>query len=384
MRRGSSTALLPVLAILLLVPGVTWAAQRAGLAETLERELGLTRQAVDLERAIDALERAQAGTEYTIAILDHTGRESVRKLDAYRTSKGDRGAQVRLRARAMYKLARGGVMRMALEPVDRSGVAAAERVSRGRDLRWLVRHDLQELAVYHRAEVRAHADLVDAMRGFQAVSAITMITELQEAGLGGAQGAVEPELGRTKRSRRQSLARRHHRTKRDERQLMRLLKDNWKELDALRGLTAGQLVRPVRGAVAGEFGAYEDPVLRLPMERNGVELKATLNEAVRAAAAGRVAMVARLPGYEEVVVLDHGGGQFTMTGRMWRLEVAEGDDVDAGDVLGFVAPKVVDDGLGTTVYLELRHGDKPVDPAQYLRGRRRSRAANRTRETSPD
>ncbi len=355
----------------LLAPSLALAARGDALEEVIEHELSLTRQAADIERAIDALERAQAGTEYTIAILDHTGKESVRKLDAYRTSKGDRDVRVKARARAMYKLARGGVMRMALEPVDESGVRAADRVRRGRDLRWLVRHDLQELSVYQRAELQARRDLVESMRGFQAVSAVSMVTALQDVGLAAAQGAVEPELGRTKRARRRQVSRRDGRVGHDERKLLRFLRGNYRELGDLRGWSADRLVRPVRGSVVGSFGAYTDPVLQLPMERNGIEISAKLNDAVRASAPGKVAMLARLPGYEQVVVIDHGGGQFTMTGRMWRLEVEEGDELDAGDVLGFVAPKSVDDGLGTSIYFELRHGDMPVDPTSRLRGGRR-------------
>lgn len=356
---------------LIFAPSLALAARSGNLGEILERELSLTRQAADLERAIDALERAQAGTEYTIAILDHTGKESVRKLDAYRTSKGDRDERVKARARAMYKLARGGVMRMALEPVDDAGTSAADRVRRGRDLRWLVRHDLQELSVYQRAETQARRDLVESMRGFAAVSAVSMVTALQDVGLAAAQGAVEPELGRTKRARRRAVARRDGSVGGGERKLLRFLRGNYRELGQLRGWSSDRLVPPVRGSIVGRFGTYTDPVLRLPMERNGVEIETKLNAPVRASAPGKVAMLARLPGYEQVVVLDHGGGQFTMTGRMWRLQVEEGDELDAGDVLGFVAPKSVDDGLGTSIYFELRHGDKPVDPSPRLRRRRR-------------
>jgi len=77
-------------------------------------------------------------------------------------------------------------------------------------------------------------------------------------------------------------------------------------------------------------------------------------------------MVSRLPGYEEVVVIDHGDGVLTLTGRLWRLQVAQGELVERGEVLGQVAPKAVDDGLGTTVYVELRHGERPVDPTPRL------------------
>jgi murein DD-endopeptidase MepM/ murein hydrolase activator NlpD len=90
-------------------------------------------------------------------------------------------------------------------------------------------------------------------------------------------------------------------------------------------------------------------------------------------AAGRVVMVSSLPGYEEIVVIDHGSGQLTLVGRLWQVEVAEGDDVKRGQTIGRVAPKVVDDGLGPSVYAEVRRADVPVDPAPLLRRPKRAR-----------
>jgi septal ring factor EnvC (AmiA/AmiB activator) len=86
---------------------------------------------------------------------------------------------------------------------------------------------------------------------------------------------------------------------------------------------------------------------------------------------GRVVMVTALPGFENVVVLDHGGGQYTLTARLWDIGVEEGQELEGGDLLGRVAAKPLDDGLGSTVYIELRHGEKPVDPTQYLKRARR-------------
>jgi septal ring factor EnvC (AmiA/AmiB activator) len=67
-----------------------------------------------------------------------------------------------------------------------------------------------------------------------------------------------------------------------------------------------------------------------------------------------------------VVVIDHGAGQYSLTARLWRVELQEGQQVEAGAIVGRVAPKGIDDGLGTTVYIELRHGEKPIDPTPYL------------------
>ena len=61
-------------------------------------------------------------------------------------------------------------------------------------------------------------------------------------------------------------------------------------------------------------------------------------------------------------------------GRLWQVQVAEGDEVERGQVIAQVAPKSVDDGLGTTVYVEVRRADVPIDPAPLLRRPPRTRA----------
>ncbi|MCA9710407.1 MAG: hypothetical protein KDK70_31495, partial [Myxococcales bacterium] len=61
-----------------------WRQLSARIGAALDAELGLTRQAADLERALGTLEREQTGAEYSAAVLDHAGRESMRRLSAYR------------------------------------------------------------------------------------------------------------------------------------------------------------------------------------------------------------------------------------------------------------------------------------------------------------
>ncbi len=340
------------------------------LEQALQRELGLTRTSTELAESLSVLDRERSSLEYTAAVLDHAGRESMRKLDAYRRKRGSREALARSRARSLYKLSRGGVARLAFESAGHEDREAElrERILRGRALRFLVRHDLEELSVYQRAETRAAAELVAAARELQSLAAIDLVGAVQEHTLVAAEHAINPNLRSTLRSRRRLARRVDDDLSREHKTLMRLVKRNWAELRSLRGLDgAPRLVRPVRGKVVGRFGEYTDRVLRLPMIRNGVELRARANEAVRAMADGRVVMVTTLPGYENVIVIDHGGGQYTLTARVWQLEVEEGAEVEGGDVLARVAPKSTDDGLGVTVYVELRHGEKPVDPTAYLR-----------------
>lgn len=376
MRRGLAVAvsLAALACICRSAAASSWQDARARLQEVIEQELGLTRQAVDLEEALAAIERSHAGTDYGAEILDRAGRESMRRLAAYAEAKGDREQLVRARARAMVKLARGGIMRLTFEREDDDGIDVAERLARGRDLRWLVRHDLRELSVYRRAETRAESELADALRGLQTTSALRMLEAMQAAALEGARQGVDPRLSRVSARRKDAIrSEGDHRVGRAERELLELLRDNWDELDALRG-AGDRLLAPVPGRVVGPFGETIDPVLRLPVVRNGVELAARVSARVRAMAAGRVVMVSRLPGYEDIVVIDHGAGQLTLLGRLWQVQVAEGDEVERGQVIAQVAPKSVDDGLGTTVYVEVRRADVPIDPAPLLRRPMRARA----------
>ncbi len=355
-----------------MVLGAGTDAYAGPLKDALEQELAAVRDARDLLRGAAALERERESLRWASTVLDHRSRESLRRLDAYRVSREARGDQARGRARAMYKLARGGMLRLYFEDVaargeDASTSKTAERVARGRTVRWLVRHDLRELAVHTRAENRARAELLSATRELAAISSLQMVHEMERGALAEATAALDPQLLAAKRSRRR--AQRRASPDASERKLLRAIVVDRAALDRARGLDLlepAALRRPVRGTIVGKFGTYDDPVLRLPMERNGIELRAARRERVRSVASGTVALVGSLPGFDEVVVVDHGNGYVSLTARLQDIQVEEGQELERGAQIGRVAPKGVDDGLGRTVYFELRHGERPVDPTEYL------------------
>jgi len=371
MRR--SIALVMVLASLGL-GGTALAARRernlgARLVETLQRELGLTRSAAEIQRGLTALDREQASLQYTVALLEHAGAESMRRLGAYAESLDDRELRMRARGRALYKLARGGAARLAFgEPLgeDQPGATAA-RLARARSLRELVRHDLHELTSHRRARLRARAELLAATREEQALAAAASVLVIETAVLEQAAVALDPRLAEAARARTVALRRAGSRARTAERELIAEVKASAQGLDELRGVAGGpRRVRPVRGVVVGSFGRYLDRVLAVPMRRNGIELAATRDEPVLAIAPGRVVLVTELPELGGAVVIDHGEGEYTLTARLWKIDVAVGDVVDGGRELARAAPKSIDDGLGRTVYFELRHGERPVDPEPYL------------------
>ncbi|HET6584856.1 MAG TPA: hypothetical protein VFG69_15465, partial [Nannocystaceae bacterium] len=102
------------------------------LVDALQRELGLTRSAAEVQRGLAALDREQASLVYAADVLGHASRESMRKLAAYDDVQADREAVARRRARALLKLSRGGVARLAFAESlgDEAEGATALRLAR--------------------------------------------------------------------------------------------------------------------------------------------------------------------------------------------------------------------------------------------------------------
>ena len=126
----------------------------------------------------------------------------------------------------------------------------------------------------------------------------------------------------------------------------------------------GRLPRPAVGRIEERFGERRDPRYGSVTFHKGVDIRAPRGTKVRAVAAGRVVHARWLRGYGNLVILDHGGGYYTLMGHLDRMEVVEGDDVEAGEVVGLVG----DTGSlkGAYLYFEIREGGRAVDPEAWF------------------
>ncbi len=371
MARRRSVLGIVAAAALAVAPGPARARRDDGAAERAAKEAAeILRRLAGVEGGAANLAAAGESMAYARRVLAYERSESIRKLRAYRIRRKARRKAARKRGRALYGLARGGILRL-LFAEDRAETSA--RTQKARTIRLLVRHDLSELAVYRDAERRAGQELAAAVRTTGALAALATFADLQADLAEGGRGVLVAAADRAQRAVRRAM---RQGAKLPPKVARALRAERAKVRRARRNLLRPRgLVRPVRGRIVGRFGPYEDPVLRIPSERLGVELAARPGRPVRAVAPGKVAYTGEIPGFGLVVVIDHGDGFASVTGRLMALAVAPEQPVDAGTVLGKVAPKPVEDGLGPTVYLELRHGTRPIDPAPYLaRPRRRGSA----------
>jgi murein DD-endopeptidase MepM/ murein hydrolase activator NlpD len=120
-------------------------------------------------------------------------------------------------------------------------------------------------------------------------------------------------------------------------------------------------------ALTSRFGLREHPMLGIRRAHLGVDLAAPSGSPIVATSDGIVGEADWRGGYGLLVALEHGGGIETRYGHMSRLNVAAGQSVHKGDVIGFVGST----GLSTGPHLhyEVRVNGQPINPLPLLGSR---------------
>ena len=128
----------------------------------------------------------------------------------------------------------------------------------------------------------------------------------------------------------------------------------------------GKLDWPVNGSLVYTFGR-EVQQNNTSIRWNGVGISAANGTAVKSVAAGKVATVRALGTYGLTVIVEHGGGDYSIYGSLGRADVKEGQTVTKGQNIGIVG--VSDPDLPPHLHFEIRRGRAAVDPVTWLRRR---------------
>lgn len=117
---------------------------------------------------------------------------------------------------------------------------------------------------------------------------------------------------------------------------------------------------PVQGPIVSRYGRQYHSTLKTTTLNLGIEIQGPVAAPVRAAVSGEVALITRIPGYGQGIILDNGSGYFTIYANLSGIRVNTGDKVKTCQELAQVAP---DPGR---VYFEVRKGTKTLDPSEWL------------------
>lgn len=322
-----------------------------------QREAGLESELeqLDVELELQEIQVREATTAHDLMAARVAATEN--KIAELEATLADLRDAFKRRLSGLYRLGRRGYLRLflALEP-DQDLLPAI------RQLRFLVRRDqaLIERYVETRRQLEEERQLLESRR-------------LERAAWQERESERRDQLVRLRRRRerllekvmieRRQLAERSDRLQDKEQKLSRLI-------GSLTGITPldgtpiqefrGALDWPLEGEIVAGFGPRLDPRYRTEVPHNGVDIvmEPEGRPPVKAIFPGEVLFAGPFEGYGLMVVAHHPGRVFTLYAGLEDLQVAKGDMLSLGQVLGTVAERL---------YFELRHENQPEDPVDWLR-----------------
>ena len=129
----------------------------------------------------------------------------------------------------------------------------------------------------------------------------------------------------------------------------------------------GKLDWPVEGGVLYRFGRVINPN-NTTTRWNGMGISANTGTPVRSIAAGEVVLADNVGTYGPTVIVQHGGGDYSVYGSLARIDVKKGQQIAKGAVIGTVG--ATDPDLPPHLHFEIRPKGRAVDPLEWLRAQR--------------
>lgn len=136
---------------------------------------------------------------------------------------------------------------------------------------------------------------------------------------------------------------------------------------SIRTSDLGKLDWPVDGTILYRFGRVINPN-NTTTRWNGIGIGASVGTAVKSIAAGEVVLADNVGTYGPTVIVQHGGGDYSVYGSLSRIDVRKGQQIPKGQLIGTVG--ATDPDLPPHLHFEIRPKGRSVDPLEWLRGQR--------------
>jgi len=101
----------------------------------------------------------------------------------------------------------------------------------------------------------------------------------------------------------------------------------------------GKLPWPARGKLIGKFGIQSNAELHTQYENIGIDMSTNPSESVVSVLDGVVLSITLISGYGKVIIIDHGGGYYTVYSNIENITVRENEYIPALYKLGNVTKK---------------------------------------------
>jgi murein DD-endopeptidase MepM/ murein hydrolase activator NlpD len=132
------------------------------------------------------------------------------------------------------------------------------------------------------------------------------------------------------------------------------------------GVSIPSLMPVANPAMTSGYGMRIHPVLGVRRGHRGIDLASPIGTPIHAAADGVISRADWFSTYGLYVSIEHGGQIETRYGHMSRLNVAAGQSVHKGDIIGYVG--TTGRSTGPHLHYEVRIAGVAVNPLPYLQG----------------
>ena len=134
--------------------------------------------------------------------------------------------------------------------------------------------------------------------------------------------------------------------------------------ESVKGFAARSLPWPTASnKILNGYGTYTNPQTGTTLDNPGIDIATKTGSIVKSVASGEVSSVTFLPGFQSLVIVDHGNGVRSVYANLQTVSVGKGSKVNAGTTLG-TSGESID---GPLVHFEIWNGRSRQDPLKYLR-----------------
>lgn len=127
----------------------------------------------------------------------------------------------------------------------------------------------------------------------------------------------------------------------------------------------GRMSLPVRGTVLESFGKHKHPEFNSYTFSKGLSISAAAGTEIKSIYEGNVIFADYFKGFGNMIIVDHGGGYFSLYAHASKITKKVGAEVARHETIAAVGD--VDSTKGSILYFEIRHQGRPVDPAGWVR-----------------
>ena len=126
----------------------------------------------------------------------------------------------------------------------------------------------------------------------------------------------------------------------------------------------GQLPWPADGRIIAKFGRQWNSKLKTTTENPGIDIKGQPGSAIRTVLGGVVTTITYIRGYGTTIIVDHGGGFYTVYSHVTNIQTVVDGQVRNGDVIAYMG----DSGSinGSKLHFEIWGKGQKLDPEKWL------------------